>query len=212
MNDPIGLTIIAKFVLALFLIAGGILALIFGKDLYLQGVGLKHDGSIINVKKVKASLKTVGSVVMGTSVAWGFLAYLESPVLKKSNTGSISIASGGSSIVQLSAAKVHSSEPASETDARGSTPADQNALKEAFAQALQVDGSQKAVIRVNDAVATIDPKSIYVTSGPDDSALVIGKASSPKGEVDFTFKPALEGGKLAFEPKSVGLTGKGPSR
>lgn len=209
MNDPVSLTIILKFVLALLLIAGGVLALFFGKNLYLRGVGLQHDGTTVDFKKIKASLKTVGSVVMGTSVAWGFLGYLASPSLKTGQGGITTIASGGLSTVQLSAAKVHSTEPVSATVARGSTPADQNTLKEAFADALKADGGQKAAIRVNDTVAKIDPSSIQVTPGPGDSALVTGKAMSTKGEVEFTFKPALEGGKLAFEPKSVGLIGKG---
>ncbi len=72
-----------KGLLAVCLVAGGLYALKIGYRLYLKGVGLVPDGSEDDGKngalRVKASLKTVGSVVMATSVAWGALGYFASP-------------------------------------------------------------------------------------------------------------------------------------
>lgn len=53
----------------------GFLALKYGKDLYFKGIGIQQDGSSIEIKGVKTQLKTVGSVLMLTSFAWGFLGW-----------------------------------------------------------------------------------------------------------------------------------------
>ena len=91
--------LIVKCVIALMLIGGGVYALRLGFKLYMNGVGLSHDGTTIEHDKAKASLKTVGSVVMTTSVAWGALGYFSSPGLKKGSDGFLEIASLSSSPV-----------------------------------------------------------------------------------------------------------------
>lgn len=73
MDNSILLIIVFRGVLSLLFVCAGIGALIVGSRLYLRGVGMEPDGSSIDAGKgalnVRASLKTVGSVVMFTSVA-----------------------------------------------------------------------------------------------------------------------------------------------
>ena len=85
--EPITLTLLIKLGLSLFLIIGGFIALIIGNKLYRSGVGLNKDGSKVEYEEVKIHLKTVGSVVMATSVAWGGLGYLAIPKYSKSSSG-----------------------------------------------------------------------------------------------------------------------------
>ena len=79
------LTLMIRGVIALSLIAGGVFALFIGRRLYLEGIGLAPEGTVIQTQgkrfNLKASLKTVGTVVMVTSVLWGFLGYLALPSL-----------------------------------------------------------------------------------------------------------------------------------
>jgi hypothetical protein len=82
MKDPLLLVIIIRGVLSLLFIGAGIAALIIGWKLYVRGVGVTKDGTQMAFKRKKVTLKTVGSVVMATSVAWGYLAYLSLPRYK----------------------------------------------------------------------------------------------------------------------------------
>jgi cell wall-associated NlpC family hydrolase len=77
--DRVTLLLTCKSVISVLLVFGGIFALVIGYKLYLKGIGIISDGSRIEINNAKASLKTVGSVVMVTSVAWGGFGYLASP-------------------------------------------------------------------------------------------------------------------------------------
>jgi hypothetical protein len=89
MEDQLTLLIVIRGILALGFVVAGIAALRIGSRLYAQGTGLKRDGTVVNAQqgkfKLQASLKTVGSVLMLTSVAWGVLAYLSLPKAKVSS-------------------------------------------------------------------------------------------------------------------------------
>jgi hypothetical protein len=54
-------------------------SLMIGADLYLKGIGSKEDGTEIKKGGMELKLKTAGSVVMATSIAWAYLAYLSIP-------------------------------------------------------------------------------------------------------------------------------------
>ena len=75
--------ILARVLPALVIVGGGIYALKMGRQLYLKGIGLSPDGSVIETTrgpfKLKASLKNVGASVMLTSVVWAFIGYLALP-------------------------------------------------------------------------------------------------------------------------------------
>ncbi len=86
-NDT--LIIIEYGIGALLCIIAGFFALKIGKDLYMSGAGISEEGSSIEVKGVKAQMKTVGSVVMLTSVAWGFLGMQIFPDYKRNKDGII---------------------------------------------------------------------------------------------------------------------------
>jgi hypothetical protein len=81
MADSINLALYLKAGISVLLIIGGCIALFIGRQLYSSGVGLTPDGTEVELKKIKASLKTVGSTVMATSVAWGALAVWAAPTL-----------------------------------------------------------------------------------------------------------------------------------
>jgi hypothetical protein len=72
-----------RFLFSLFFFAAFLMVLVFGLRFYLKGLGLGPDGSEIEVShgefKARASLKTVGAVLMLTSVVLGCLAYKTLP-------------------------------------------------------------------------------------------------------------------------------------
>jgi hypothetical protein len=73
-----------RVLIALVVALGGILAIYFGYRLYLNGVGSTSDGSSVEVKNIKIHMKTIGSVLMTTSVAWGYICYLiATPTISK---------------------------------------------------------------------------------------------------------------------------------
>lgn len=69
--------------LSLLFVICGFTALVVGARLYYKGMGHSPDGSSIDASggkfKLSASLKTVGSMMMITSILWGLLAYLSLP-------------------------------------------------------------------------------------------------------------------------------------
>ena len=75
--------VVGRFILSLGFLAVGFLSLMYGVRLFSKGVGSDPDNSVvvlgIGKKQVEVSLRTVGSVVLATSVAWGSLAYLTLP-------------------------------------------------------------------------------------------------------------------------------------
>jgi hypothetical protein len=82
--DHVLVTALGKLFLALLCVSTGVAAILIGRRLYLNGLGLSPDGSMIETEgggklNLKLSLKTTGAVVMATSVAWGFLGYLMVP-------------------------------------------------------------------------------------------------------------------------------------
>lgn len=83
--DHVTVILLVRGVITLAFIAGGMYALHIGYRLYMSGVGLKPDGTTADIRsatvKVRTGLKTVGSVLMATSIAWAFVAYLSRPDL-----------------------------------------------------------------------------------------------------------------------------------
>ena len=75
--------ILARSLLSILFILGGLYSLKKGFQLYINGVGLKEDSFHLSASTDKSSinlsLKRVGTIVMLTSIAWGFLAYLVMP-------------------------------------------------------------------------------------------------------------------------------------
>ena len=76
---------------ALLCIVVGFAALKYGKDLYVSGIGLQQDGSSVDVSGAKIQLKTVGSVVMLTSIAWGVLAWQIFPDYHSDEAGNVKV-------------------------------------------------------------------------------------------------------------------------
>jgi hypothetical protein len=85
------IAIIMRTILALCFLGVGLAALIIGWRLYATGVGREADGVDIGRTGggfgVTASLKTVGSVVMATSILWGVLAFYSLPNLVVTEPG-----------------------------------------------------------------------------------------------------------------------------
>jgi hypothetical protein len=69
--NPVTLVIIVKATIAIFSILVGLCAMWYGVGLYRSGVGLKSDGSTVELENAKVKLKTVESVLMLTSFSWG---------------------------------------------------------------------------------------------------------------------------------------------
>lgn len=78
--------VFGRFILSLGFLIAGVYTLHKGFDLYSTGVGLYSDGSHVSgsgeAGEIDVSLKTVGSVVMMTSVVWGIIAFFTLPKVK----------------------------------------------------------------------------------------------------------------------------------
>ena len=68
--ESIELIIIFRFILSVLFLVTGFCALIIGASLYRSGVGLSQDGTTVDIRKIKGTFKTVGSVVMMTSPSY----------------------------------------------------------------------------------------------------------------------------------------------
>ena len=73
--DPVTLILLGRFVVAVLMVYAGIYIFNRGIKLYRDGTGLRADGTEVQLKKVKLSLKTAGSVVMALSLSWGFFSW-----------------------------------------------------------------------------------------------------------------------------------------
>ena|SRR5580765_5462294 len=93
MDNEFTQSLLVRGILTGLFLAAGIMALIMGWRLYSKGTGMAQDGTTVEAErgkvKGKASLQTVGSVVMATSIGWGALAYLSlpKPKVEQGSTG-----------------------------------------------------------------------------------------------------------------------------
>lgn len=87
--------IITKFLGSLVFAAGGLLALKYGYQLYLKKVGQVADASSFKILNMEITPRSIGAVMMVTSVAWGYLSYSNMPKTLAMNpaNGSVEIAS-----------------------------------------------------------------------------------------------------------------------
>ena len=86
--------IITKFISSIVFAAGGILALRYGYQLYLKKIGNLADASTFKIMNLEITPRSIGAVMMVTSVAWGWLSYSSMPktfVMNPMN-GSVEIA------------------------------------------------------------------------------------------------------------------------
>lgn len=97
--------ILARSLLSVLFIIGGLYSLKKGFQLYINGVGLKEDSLHLSASSdknsINLSLKRVGTVVMLTSIAWGTLAYLVMPQglrVESPYSGSVEADSGSGKI------------------------------------------------------------------------------------------------------------------
>lgn len=195
-----------KSALAAFLIAGGIAALFIGKGLFLKGVGLQSDGTKIETKKIKASLKTVGSVVMATSVAWGGLGYLASPSFSYGPQGT-KVASF--KFPELDIKAVSFTYQVSEEKAK-KAQVDPKALSEVFALAYERAQDQEAVVTVNNQPTMPKLNRVATLQTMKDQVLVVGIVNTAGREVAVTYKPRIKGENVSFVPQEIGLLEASP--
>jgi hypothetical protein len=199
--DPAIVAMILKSVLAALLIVGGIAALFIGKSLFLKGAGLQSDGTKIETKKIKASLKTVGSVVMATSIAWGGLGYLASPSFSYGPEGT-KVASFTFPELDIKAASF--AYQVSEEKAK-KAQFDPKALSEIFALAYERAQDQGAVVTVNNQPATSKFSRIGTLKTMKDHILVVGIVNTAGKDVALTYKPTIRGENVSFVPQEIGL-------
>jgi hypothetical protein len=116
--DGVTAFILGRVILAIFMAIVGLAALSGGLYLYLKGVGQQTDDAAASRGKFGVKLKTVGSVVMATSIGWGYLAYLTAPKTFEDSTSSSSVGiaaepvrTGVSEILDAGRAKIPDPEP-----------------------------------------------------------------------------------------------------
>jgi len=201
MDDPTVVALITKTFLATLLIIGGILALFIGKNLYVRGVGLHHDGTEIEVDNIKASLKTVGSVVMATSVAWGGLGYLTSP--------SYLLGPEGEKVVSLKL-------PAATVEAKAfayvvkgnegkESLKDSKMLRALFAAAYEKADEQKPIITVNNKPMELDLKSLSTLKSDRDQVYLVNYVKAGGSKVVLTYDAKFKKGEVIFSPTNIGV-------
>lgn len=189
--------LLVRGVLALLLIVGGIVALFLGNKLYRDGIGLAPDGSVIKTSTgkfdIKLSLKTVGSVVMITSVAWGFFGYLTSPELRRSPTD-LEI----SQLIGPEIAKVASRGLAASLGGRENVRQDPQVLIEAFNAAADA-------ARLLSPFGTIE--AVAVGEGDYGVATSVESVTSLAGmhSFDIVYSPSVAGDLVTFTPSAISL-------
>jgi hypothetical protein len=201
MSDPTIVAIISKTLLAALLILGGIVALFIGRSLYLKGMGFKPDSSSVAAHKVKASLKTVGSVVMATSVAWGGLGYLTAPhftngpggtsvaVLKLPNFDVVA------NPIVFTISKEIASKLLSDTDA----------LKDSFVRAYRTVRGHEPVVTINAKPVDIELNRISTLRTNQNQILIVSVLKAGGNEVALTYKAKIKGEKVLFVPEIIGV-------
>lgn len=98
--DPVTLILLSQIGIAAAMVFAGIYTLIKGIKLYRDGIGLRADGTEVQLKKVKLSLKTAGSVVMALSAFWGFFSWQTVP--KRIQTAAVLLGASASPLqIQL---------------------------------------------------------------------------------------------------------------
>ena len=204
--DPAIITIISKSILAALLIGGGIAALFIGKNLYLKGIGLQPDKTTVVAHKIKASLKTVGSVVMTTSVAWGGLGYLTSPTFSYGPEGT-KVASLKLPEFNIEAKQL--AYPVSGENAKR-TLSDPAALREVFALAYKQAQDQTLAITVNDQPATLKLNRVATLKNAKNQVFVVGIVESGGRDVALTYRPKIKDESLLFVPQYIELLESSP--
>ena len=132
--------IIAKAIIAILLVSGGILAIFKGVQLFRDGVGLKPEKTAVEIfKKVKVVTSSAGAVLMLTAVGWGWLA-TRSFTEYSADGGIVRVASATSSILF----------PPTEADL---SPASEAALQKLTAQ---LKARPNSVIAVSGAATEAD--------------------------------------------------------
>lgn len=201
MDDPTVVALFTKTFVAALLIVGGIVALIIGKSLYMRGVGLHHDGTKVEIDNIKASLKTVGSVVMATSVAWGTLGYLASP--------SYSLGPEGEKVAALSL-------PEGTVEAKGfaypvngkinkAALKDPKELRELFAVAYKDATRSQSIVTLNNHPAKLDLDALASFKSDRGQVILVNYIDAGKSKVALTYDAKLKNGEILFLPSTIGV-------
>jgi len=214
------LIILIKGILAFLLIIGGIYALFIGRKLYLRGVGLAPDKSIIETDvgtfKLKASLRNIGAFVMLTSIAWGYIGYLASPTYKQIKDEIIVTHKAPVLGMTVSALEVGPVE-----DYR--VLFDQEKLLSSFRVAAK-DKPQAVVIEYKGrTISSIDTDSLRIVprrilkepvmegiepppvGGPESRIAVLANVRTDLGPAEVLFSPSIREKNLVFEPVSLSI-------
>ena len=201
MDDPTVVALVTKTFLAALLIVGGIVALFIGKNLYVRGVGLHHDGTEVEIDNIKASLKTVGSVVMATSVAWGGLGYLTSP--------SYSLGPEGEKVASLSL-------PEGTVEAKGfaytitgkinkAALEDPKELRELFTAAYKEAAKNQSIVTVNNHPTELNLETLSTFKSDHGQVFLVNYLDAGKSKVALTYDAKLKNGKIEFMPSTIGV-------
>lgn len=106
--DPVTLILLGRFVVAVLMVYAGIYIFNRGIKLYRDGTGLRADGTEVQLKKVKLSLKTAGSVVMALSLSWGFFSWQTVP--KRIQTAAVLLGASASPL-QIELLPIEAADP-----------------------------------------------------------------------------------------------------
>lgn len=204
MNDPTIAALIIKAVLAMLLIIGGFVALFMGKNLYVRGVGLAVDGSQVEVNNVKASLKTVGSVVMATSVAWGWLGYLASPTLSSGEYGT------GVAYLNIDNLDVRATALTANINELDGAYIKYDAvmLGKGFESAIdKLNSTSGKAITINNTSVPIGSNNFHIIQTGMKKNIIYNQVETDQGTIAVSYEPVVKGNELIFNPNIIGIVG-----
>jgi hypothetical protein len=198
--DAITLTVTFKGAGMVLLIIGGIYALYKGFRLYQEGAGVGKDNIILQFGKLKATGRSVGSVVMVTAFAWGGLGVMISPNLDK----------------QGEHIKVYSFKtPQGEVTTRSIQSGVKNAasvagspemLTKVFNRTIELELKKYGeLVEVNGKPAEIDAATIKITKNLAGKVLVTASARGELQSATITFEPQAERNRIVFLPSDARL-------
>lgn len=169
--------------------------------MYTRGVGLHRDGTKVEVDTIKASLQTVGSVVMATSVAWGGLGYLTSP--------SYSFGPEGEKVVSLELPATTIAAKSFSYVAKGNENSkslkDAKYLRELFAIAYEKAEKQDPIVTINNQPTNLDVKDVSLWKSDSKQVYLVNYVNAGNSRVALTYDAKIKKGEVIFYPANISV-------
>jgi hypothetical protein len=207
MDAAITLTVVFKGVGMLLAILGALLVANYGFRLYKDGAGSGRDRIAFQMRSLKLTAYSVGSVVMATSFLWLGVGWALSPNLDKRGSdlriSSLTLPELSTSLSSVQPSGLLTNQRVQD---------DPQALHQLFGSAIAKSTAAGRFAELNGDWATFDPASISVRkAGAAGHYIVMADVKSPgQRTAVLSFEPKVEAGHITFVPSRITKEGARP--